>query len=113
MTDDPASYPMPRQACLNCGKKLDMAAAADRSGVAPHKGALTICWDCGHIMEFGDNGEFLPLSDEAALSIAGDKEFLRIVEARGAARRNYEKWKANRTNQDQDENGKPTLMDRR
>jgi hypothetical protein len=102
----------PENPCLNCGKLLDRATPVNDPDAKPHEGAISICFACGHVMQFDAHGKFVPLSDEAALAIAGDPDFLRIANARGAAWRAYQKSKAKRTNRDQSENGTATLVGR-
>jgi hypothetical protein len=67
---------LPPSACLDCGTVLDGATITDSEDVAPHPGAISICFYCGHIQAFGDDLRFRPLTDEEIIDIAGHPEIV-------------------------------------
>jgi hypothetical protein len=54
---------MAPQPCPACRRKLDAAAAADRSGARPKVGDLSVCLYCGARLRYG-LGLVLELTDE-------------------------------------------------
>jgi hypothetical protein len=62
--------PIVPQPCLGCGKILDTSSPAGNQE-RPHEGALSICWDCGHVQVFDENLRFRPPTDDEIVEIAG------------------------------------------
>jgi hypothetical protein len=69
--------PLPFDACLNCGKRID-AAARVRDDERPEPGDITVCLGCGHLMAYADDMTLRELTGEEIVEIAGDPE---IIEA--------------------------------
>jgi len=59
----------------------------------PEPGHITICLDCGHVMAFSEDMTLRELNDEEMLFVAGNKEILRLQEARGYAKKEMDKKK--------------------
>jgi hypothetical protein len=57
--------------CLGCGAMLDSGTMIGGTG-APHPGALSICWKCGHLQMYAEDMSFRPLTDAELLEVAGD-----------------------------------------
>lgn len=75
---------VPVSRCLGCGVEMD-AVTDPLTNAKPKVGDITICLRCGHIMAFGLGLLLRPLTDSEMLMVAGDKDLLRIQEARGRA----------------------------
>lgn len=65
--------------CLKCGGRLDGATNVGDSDQSPEVGDLSVCLQCGHVMEFGLGLVLQELSDQAVLDHAGDKNLLTAV----------------------------------
>jgi hypothetical protein len=71
--------------CLNCGTVLDAATSVNKENdLVPYEGAISICFNCGHIMAFGKDLKFRELNDEEIKDIAGDKTLIAAQKARAA-----------------------------
>jgi len=68
----------PPSFCLDCGKKLD-AAAAVREGAEPKPDDISLCIYCGHIMMYAPDLTLRELTDDEIVEIAGRPD---VVEAR-------------------------------
>ncbi len=68
--------------------KLDTAqfSDSDAEDVKPHEGAISVCFQCGHIHAFGPDLRFRPLTDAEIVEIAGDPEIVLIGNIRGPLR---------------------------
>lgn len=64
-------------ACKACGYLMDAATCA-MGNHQPVPGDVTICIQCGHLMEFLEDLSLEELSKESALAIAGNKDLLRL-----------------------------------
>jgi DNA-directed RNA polymerase subunit RPC12/RpoP len=82
--------------CLGCGKGLDGSMSVNNDAT-PSPGDLSICFYCGHLQAYGDNG-FRALTDEEMADVAGDPMILRAQAARAEAmeKREWQKRKQNR-----------------
>lgn len=68
-------------ACLDCGKKLD--GVQSLSGKSkPQAGDVTVCFHCGHIMVFADDGGLRNPTSREMYDIAGDKRIIALQMAR-------------------------------
>jgi hypothetical protein len=77
---------MPDNVCLACGNVLD--AADNLTGKRkPKSGDISVCIDCGHIMAFGEDLSFRPLTDAEMIEIAGHPTIVGIQKARAAVQR--------------------------
>jgi hypothetical protein len=73
----------PLATCPSCGHQLDAATSmTGHDAIKPDD--ITICLYCGHVMAFGNDLEFRPLTDAEMKLVAGDKRILAIQRARGA-----------------------------
>lgn len=72
--------------CTACGKSLDsasrMADGKIDDELMPSPGDITICLQCGHIMAFAEELKLRDLTDEEAISVAGDPDVLSIQRMR-------------------------------
>jgi hypothetical protein len=69
---------LPKDACLNCGHELN--AASNTTGDAqPEPGDITICFYCGHLMEFDADLRLVKPSDATLSEIAGVPGFIRAM----------------------------------
>lgn len=75
------SFRAPPSRCLDCGKLLDMASGAGHRH-KPRPGAITICFDCGHIMAFAADLRLRALTDREMVEIAGDPKLVLVQKAR-------------------------------
>jgi hypothetical protein len=66
--------------CLNCQSILSCASSIDHDE-APHKGAITICVECQHVMAFDEQLQFRELNDEEIIDMAGDEVLLKAMKA--------------------------------
>lgn len=73
-------------ACLNCGKTLDVADALS-TDAKPDKGDVMVCLYCSHVMEWTGK-RVAELSDEAIKEMAADPEMLKIIEFTAA----FQRW---------------------
>ena len=66
--------------CIDCGKKLDAAFAADPAHPdAPLPGSISICMYCHHLMIYGDDMTLRNPTDEEMTELAGDEELLQAM----------------------------------
>ena len=83
------SYSTPRAKCPVCSYQTDRAGATEDDG-APRPGDLTVCLNCGELMEFDERLEFRQLGEEEKAKAMQHGDAARIVEtikARGPIRR--------------------------
>ena len=73
---------IPDNACLDCGKVLDMATGVGHRRKAK-PGGITICFSCGHIQALDGKLKFRELTSEEMHDIAGDPAILAVQVARG------------------------------
>jgi hypothetical protein len=77
-------------ACTNCGKKLDATTSVDHREI-PKPGAIGICLVCCHIMVYDETLHLRDLNDQEMLDVAGNPEIIRLVNALGSAKEDFEK----------------------
>lgn len=65
----------PESACADCGYVMDNA-----SGVSteepPSPGDIGLCFNCGHVMIYGENRRLREPTDEEIIEIAGDSHLV-------------------------------------
>lgn len=82
--------------CKACGYLMDAATCA-MGNHQPVPGDVTICVECGHLMEFANDLTLTELSKGGALAIAGNKDLLLLQNVLAQAK------KAKKENSQQDE----------
>lgn len=70
--------------CLNCGKLLNSATSFD-SKRRPRPGAISLCFECGHLQAYAWDLSFRELTDEEMHMVAGDARIIAAQEVRGLA----------------------------
>jgi hypothetical protein len=68
--------------CPSCGSPLDSVSNAnDNENHAPKEGDITVCFRCGHVLIYQEDGTVRNPTDKEIIEIAGDPDIIRMTNA--------------------------------
>ena len=76
---------IPASRCPYCFKKLDSVSTVEGDVPPPSKGDLAVCFGCGELMQFGDDGGMEKMTPDEIVDLDVD-ERAEIFQIQGALR---------------------------